>query len=80
MTVRHILVVAASLLLASVLGGCNDDPAIKQAKQNIQSRAEQNQAQLYLDSMKVACRDGREYLVGTGFRDNVVTATGRACY
>lgn len=69
-------IVAASLLLASI-SACGENV---NSRSNPRMQALQaNAAQDYLDSMQVACRDGKEYLVGTGFRDNVVAPTGELC-
>jgi len=69
------VIIAASLLVAC--GG----PQVQTTEQATASQqaAARAAAQDYLDTMQVACRDGKEYLVGTGFRDNVVAPTGELC-
>lgn len=74
---RYATYIGAASLLLLLLGACGVAPhmATDEEAQAYQT----NVAQDYLDSMQVACRDGKEYLVGTGFRDNVVAPTGELC-
>lgn len=72
-------IVAASLLLLSFLVvGCGQ-PSAQQYPTQSQRQHQQSEAEDLVNSMVTVCRGRHEYLVQTGFRDNVVVNTNNLC-